>query len=323
MRLLAKFTPVEDKKKSSTTYEYTRKLTYRYTTWRAVNGEVLSELPDILFYTPEYNDYEVTQTFRIKDKTFYEYENENKHDNGSLPSRCIDMNYKPEDFQKNLPGSYLKIKESSWDRNKGVYSSINGMAKSYKRQIENSGLLPTGTDKKSIEITATNIQSINKGLKNFYDKSHRFFFLRNNRKIAKWIYWSLMESLYDETIKKFRETMGKNTPQNFNIHQECHRIAIATIQTHLGPDVVQDIYKGGGIFGRNQTVAAMQAMGIMDDGKYTSRNGLFSGSRFCFLSGQSRISPSGKEATLRSGNNPDIWYASGTPPKGARQVTLK
>lgn len=315
---------IQDSKDAIPTYRYTRNILVRYKEKESVLGPEFNQLHPIIPMEEKSALYRVKSTIDIPgDKTFFEYDKkldkkfEKKSDKKSKPKSCVEIKIKPEDFAKHLSPNHLKINKDTWRPETGVYDTISKMAGLYFKEISHLTKPPFRPD--DILHMINNAKKAK--LIEFYRQNHHFY-NHDHRRIAKWMYWSLMQSLYANAVGEFRKEHGENLPVSFNIHQECHCEAMRLITDQLGADIARDVTHGGSFFGKNRTVEAMQDMGIMDDRKYTSSGRLFSGKRYCLFSGKPTISPSNKESILRSGGDLDVWEGGvGNPPKGSKLLS--
>jgi len=323
-RELAAFTEIEHKnEKDFPLHRYQRKLIYKYTTRKVVVNNDMPEMGPSISTVEETKFYRVTEDIKIiGDKTFYEFNDEKKgfqHIKKPRAKLCIDLEYKPEDFAKGLSANHTKINKKTWDAKSGVSNKINEMQTRYQRELVARDITFGGVH--AIDVPGIKYQYAR--LLNFYNHNHHFY-NHTHRIIAKWIFWSAMKIEYQKALNDFKQN-HRNFPINFNLHQECYRKVMSAMTEHLGPKIVKDITAGGSFFGKNDTVRALQDMGVMGDDKYTSGMGLasqlFTGSRYCLFSGKPTISPSNKELMLRSGGDPDVWEAEGKPPAGSTLIS--
>jgi len=202
-------------------------------------------------------------------------------------NNVMQLQYFPSDFIKKETG----INESQFDEKKGYGDVIKKIALDYKKQIDY--ILPQELENLNLKTLIENERMV-----------RLFLFPYDEMKVAKWVYWSLMDSIYKESF--FIERGGYYYP-NLDSAHICHLRVMNNLEKIFSDDFMSKIFYGGSYFGKNDTVATMQNIGIMDARKYPG----FFGFRFCMFAKPFQVSslilPSKKELdAMRTGSISEI-----------------
>jgi hypothetical protein len=203
------------------------------------------------------------------------------------PNALLQLPYYRSDFKKGK--AWLDVNQEQFDEKKGHLDAIQKIANQYKTEV--AYLIPASLKKIDLKILFQ------------YDKTiQRLLYPYDPQKIPKWIYWSMMENVYQESFSVERN--GAHYP-GFEFAHLCHVRVMNIMEKIFDESFVSKVFSGGSWLGKNDTVMTMKNIGIMDSRKYP---GIF-GYRLCLLAKPFHVSPviapSMKElAGMRGGAEP-------------------
>lgn len=181
----------------------------------------------------------------------------------------LQLTYLNSDFTKEE--DWLDIDKDLFDEKKGHDDIIQKMADQYKKDIHH--FIPFALNIVNLKTLMMNHKTI-----------QYILYPHERNKIPKWIYWSLMKNVYQESF--FIEKNGKYYPSIGSAHL-CHVRVVNAMEKIFDENFVAKIFSGGSWIGKNDTVTVMKKIGIMDVRKYP---GIF-GCRLCLFAKPLHVTP--------------------------------